>query len=148
MKARIKRDLVDLMRIPGLSGHEDRVRRALRDRLDAMGVVSRSDRLGNLVARFPGSGPRVMLFTHMDQLGFVVRRIDSDGLLNLERLGGVPERALAAQEVLICVGEGRDLAGVITNKSHHATTPQEKYHGTGSRTNRPAGRHTRNGRHH
>ncbi|MEP0963596.1 MAG: M20/M25/M40 family metallo-hydrolase [Roseobacter sp.] len=130
MKARIKRDLVDLMRIPGLSGHEDRVRRALRDRLDAMGVVSRSDRLGNLVARFPGSGPRVMLFTHMDQLGFVVRRIDSDGLLKLERLGGVPERALAAQEVLICVGEGRDLAGVITNKSHHATTPQEKYHVT------------------
>src|SRR5690606_8374571 len=49
------------------------------------------------------------------------------GLIRIERLGGVPERALASQEVLICVGEGRDLAGVIANKSHHATPPEEKY---------------------
>ena len=113
--------------IPGLSGHEDRVRRDLRGRLEAIGVESRSDRLGNLVAHFPGDGLRVMLFTHMDQLGFIVRRIEADGLIRLERLGGVPERALAAQEVLICVGEGRDVSGIIANKSHHATTPSEKY---------------------
>ena len=118
---------MDLMMIPGLSGHEDRVRRDLRDRLGAIGVESRSDRLGNLVAHFPGEGLRVMLFTHMDQLGFVVRRIEADGLIRLERLGGVPERALASQEVLICVGEGRDVSGIIANKSHHATTPSEKY---------------------
>lgn len=127
MKDRIKRDLMDLMRVPGLSGHEDRVRRALGQRLGAMGVESTSDRLGNLVAHFPGDGPSVMLFTHMDQLGFIVRRIEADGLIRLERLGGVPERALAAQEVLICVGKGRDVPGVIANKSHHATTPSEKY---------------------
>ncbi|RLJ58916.1 putative aminopeptidase FrvX [Litoreibacter meonggei] len=127
MKNRIKRDLMDLMMVPGLSGHEDRVRRALRDRLNEMGVESTSDRLGNLVANFPGEGPGVMLFTHMDQLGFIVRRIEADGLIRLERLGGVPERALAAQEVLICIGEGRDVAGVIANKSHHTTAPSEKY---------------------
>ena len=127
MKERIQTDLLDLMLVPGLSGHEDRVRRAIRDRLDAMKVKAETDRLGNLVAHFPGEGPSVMLFTHMDQLGFVVRRIEADGLIRLERLGGVPERALAAQEVLICVGEGRDVPGVIANKSHHATTPDEKY---------------------
>lgn len=127
MKDRIKRDLMDLMLVPGLSGHEDRVRRAIRDRLDAIGVHSTSDRLGNLVAHFPGQGPSVMLFTHMDQLGFIVRRIQADGLIRLERMGGVPERALAAQEVLICVGEGRDVPGIIANKSHHATPPSEKY---------------------
>jgi putative aminopeptidase FrvX len=127
MKDRIKTDLMDLMRVPGLSGHEDRVRRALRDRLAAMGVDSTADRLGNLVAHFPGQGPSVMLFTHMDQLGFIVRRIEADGFIRLERLGGVPERALAAQEVLICVGEGHDVPGIIANKSHHATAPSEKY---------------------
>ncbi|MEP4195493.1 MAG: M20/M25/M40 family metallo-hydrolase [Aliishimia sp.] len=127
MKDRIQRDLMDLMQVPGLSGYEDRVRRALRQRLDAIGVDSTSDRLGNLVAHFPGQGPSVMLFTHMDQLGFIVRRIEPDGLIRLERLGGVPERALAAQDVLICVGEGKDVPGIIANKSHHATTPPEKY---------------------
>ena len=127
MKDRLKQDLIDLMQVPGLSGHEDRVRRAIRSRLDEIGVESSTDRLGNLTAHFPGTGPSVMLFTHMDQLGFVVRKIEADGLLRLERLGGVPERALAAQEVLVCVGEGRDVPGVIANKNHHATGPDEKY---------------------
>ncbi len=127
MKARLQQDMMALMRLPGLSGHEDRVRRALRDRLLAIGVESRSDRLGNLVAHFPGDGPSVLLFAHMDQLGFIVRKIEADGMIRLERLGGVPERALAAQEVLLCIGEGRDLPGVIANKSHHATRPDEKY---------------------
>ena len=68
-----------------------------------------------------------MLFAHMDQLGFVVRKIEANGLVRVERLGGVPEKALPSQAVLFCVGEGRDVPGVIANKSHHATTPEEKY---------------------
>ena len=56
-----------------------------------------------------------------------MRSIEADGFLRLERVGGVPERALASQEVLIAVGEGHDVPGVIANKSHHATGPEEKY---------------------
>ena len=126
MRDRLKQDLCDLMVVPGLSGHEDRVRQAIRDKLPPE-VTARSDRLGNLMMSFPGNGPRVMLFTHMDQLGFFVRCIERDGMVRVERMGGVPERALAAQAVLLCVGEGRDVTGVIANKSHHATTPDEKY---------------------
>ncbi len=127
MTGRIRKDLLALMRVPGLSGHEDRVRRAIAARLDAMGCAAQSDVLGNLWVSFEGQGPSVMLFTHMDQLGFVVRKIEAGGQLRLERVGGVPERALAGQEVLICLGEGRDLPGVIANKSHHATPAAEKY---------------------
>lgn len=126
---RLRRDLVDLMLIPGLSGHEDRVRRHIAGLLAAEGVESRSDRMGNLIASFPGDpeAPSVMVFAHMDQLGFFVRRIEADGMIRVERMGGVPERALAAQAMLLCVGEGRDVPGIIANKSHHATAPEEKY---------------------
>ena len=123
------RDLLsELMLIPGLSGHEGRVSAAIRAHLDRIGLAHRSDRLGNLMASFPGdpARPSVMVFTHMDQLGFVIRKIEPSGLLRLERLGGVPERALAAQAVVISTRKG-DLPGVIANKSHHATTPEEKY---------------------
>jgi putative aminopeptidase len=117
------------MLVPGLSGHEDRIRRAIRSELAALGVESRTDRLGNLIATIPGdpAAPSVMLFAHMDQLGLIVRKVEANGLLRVERLGGVPERALAAQEVLVALGEGRDVPGVIANKSHHATSPEEKY---------------------
>ena len=108
MTAQLRSDLTDLMLLPGLSGYEDRVRRYLATALDGMGVASRSDRLGNLIATFEGDAdtPSVMLFTHMDQLGFIVRKIEEDGTVRVQRMGGVPERALASQAVLLCVGEG------------------------------------------
>ncbi len=124
------RDTVrDLMLIPGLSGYEGRVRRYLAQALAQLGLSSQTDRLGNLIATMRGSddAPSVMLFAHMDQLGFVVRKLESNGLIRLERVGGVPERALASQEVLFSIGQGRDVPGVIANKSHHATSPDEKY---------------------
>lgn len=125
MRDRLVKDLRDLMDVPGLSGHEDRVRRAIAAKLGEIGVESRTDRLGNLVATFAGDGPAIMLFAHMDQLGFVVRKIEPDGFLRLTRVGGVPERALPAQEVMVSTTKG-DLFGIITNKSHHATLPSEK----------------------
>ena len=123
-----RRLLGELMLIPGLSGHEDRVRRTISAHLDAAGIASRHDRLGNLVATIDGNpdAPRVMVFAHMDQLGFVVRKIEDDGSVRVTRLGGVPERALASQAVLVCVGEGRDVPGVIGNMSHHATPPEHR----------------------
>lgn len=129
MKDRIRQDLIALMSIPGLSGHEDRVRRHIAASLPKLPHPPRTDRLGNLIVTVPGDSdaPSVMLFAHMDQLGFLVRKIEDDGLIRIERMGGVPERALAAQAVLLCVGPGRDVPGVICNKSHHATTPEEKY---------------------
>jgi putative aminopeptidase len=116
-----------LILIPGLSGYETRVRKRLRAEMEALGFETTTDRLGNLIATLDGKGPSVMLFAHMDQLGFVVRKIEANGFIRLERLGGVPERALASQEMLICIGEGLDVPAVIANKSHHATMPDEKY---------------------
>lgn len=130
MESRLKPLLIELMRTPGLSGHEGRVRRTLRAALAEFGAEARTDRAGNLVLTLPGtdpSAPSVMLFTHMDQLGFIVRKVEPDGLLRVERLGGVPEKVLAATPVLCCVGEGRDRLGVIGSKSHHATPQEEKY---------------------
>ncbi len=128
MKSRLRADLKALMLIPGLSGHEERVAAWLRTRLNTYGLTHRTDRLGNLIATVAGdpAKPSVMIFTHMDQLGFFVRKIEPDGLIRVERMGGVSERAMAAQEVTLCGTKG-DLPGIIMNKAHHATTPDEKY---------------------
>lgn len=129
MKERLRRDLTELMLIPGLSGHEERVAARIREGLAEAGITSRVDRLGNVIATLPGdpAAPSVMIFTHMDQLGFFVRKVEPDGLIRVERMGGVSERAMAAQPVLLCVGPGRDVPGIIMNKAHHATAPEEKY---------------------
>lgn len=114
-------DLKDLMMIPGVSGYEDNVRRAIEDKLS---TETQTDVMGNLWVTYPGQGPSVMVFAHMDQLGLIVRKIDADGFLRVHRLGGVPERALPMQPVVVGT---RNVPGVIAMKAHHATLPEEKY---------------------
>jgi putative aminopeptidase FrvX len=127
---RLRALLGHLMLVPGLSGYEGRVRRRIRQELESFGLGSRTDAPGNLIATIPGAdagAPGVMLYAHMDQLGLIVRKIEPDGFIRFERLGGVPEKTLPATEVRLCIGEGRDVAGVIANKSHHATSQEEKF---------------------
>ncbi len=125
----ISESLRELMLIPGLCGHEGRERSYIKKQLIDLDLTTKTDRLGNLISTVEGENeaPSVMLFTHMDQLGFIVRKIENDGFVRVERVGGVPERALLSQPVLFQIGEGRDRNGVIANKSHHATLPDEKY---------------------
>jgi putative aminopeptidase FrvX len=129
LQNRLRVLLRELMMQPGLSGHEGRIRRRIAEELKGLGIASRADRMGNLIAtlKSDSAAPSVMLFAHMDQLGLVVRKIETNGLIRIERVGGVPERALPSQSVVFPVGKGKNVPGVIANKSHHATTPEEKY---------------------
>ena len=127
MKNKIYNNLIDLMMLPGLSGHEKKVCNYISQRLKELGLNPKTDVMGNLWVSFPGEGPSVMLFTHMDQIGFVVRKIEENGFIKIERLGGVPEKSLASQAVIFPLENGNEIFGVITNKSHHATQQNEKY---------------------
>lgn len=119
----------DLCLIPGLSGYEDNVRKYLENNLNLNKLKYSSDSLGNLICTLPGKKnfPSIMLFAHMDQLGFVIKKIEENGYIRVERLGGVPEKALASQEVTIQANDGKYYNGIIGNKSHHATSVNEKY---------------------
>ena len=49
---------IALMTIPGLSGHEGRVRRRLAAEMQSLGLATKTDRLGNLIATAPGLADR------------------------------------------------------------------------------------------
>lgn len=122
--------LKDMALIPALSGHEERMARYLKGALSPYADEVRLDPVGNLIARIDGTdpaAPRVMVFAHMDQLGFVVRKVEEEGYLRLERLGGIPEKVLPGTRVLVETEDGDLVPGVIGLKSHHATPPEEKY---------------------
>jgi putative aminopeptidase FrvX len=133
MIERIREDTLNLMKIPGLSGHEDQVRNYIKAELKKIGLKPIFDKFGNTAVTFPGTSPRVMLFTHMDQLGLIVRKITDDGFLKFERVGGVPEKILPGQAVSAITKNGKILSGIIGIKSHHATQPEEKYQVSGYR---------------
>lgn len=124
--------LEDLVLISGLSGYEINVRNYLKKYLKKKSLNTTSDVLGNLICTMQGdeSLPSVILFAHMDQLGFVVKKIENNGFLRVERVGGIPEKSLASQDIVIVNNNNELIKGIIGNKSHHATKPDEKYNVT------------------
>lgn len=105
--------LRELSQAVGVSGDESAVRNiisaAIRDDVTDLHI----DALGSLTARLPGSDAqpmRVMLDAHMDEVGFMITGIESNGLLRFTAVGGIDERILPAMRVL--VGK-KQLPGVI-----------------------------------
>ncbi len=115
---------------PALSGFEEPMIRLMQAEMRRFCRDVRVDRLGNVIATLPASrpdAPVLALLAHLDELGFVVRKIEADGFLRVHRLGGIPERVLASQAVVLHAEGGREVTGVIGLKSHHLTPAEEKY---------------------
>lgn len=75
----------------GPSGHEDQIRSIIQAEIADLADEIRVDTLGNLIATLngDGSGRRVMLAAHMDEIGVIVTYIDEKGFLRFGNVGGV-----------------------------------------------------------
>ena len=130
MLERIERYMHDLALLPGLAGFEQKVAAYMKDAFEALGLPVEIDTLGNCIAKVEGKDPEaptIMVFAHMDSLGFLVRKIEDDGFLRIERLGGIPEKVLPATQIQVQCRDGSMVEGVIGVKAHHVTPPEEKY---------------------
>ncbi|GCE11902.1 M20/M25/M40 family metallo-hydrolase [Tengunoibacter tsumagoiensis] len=65
---RLCQTLIDLVRIPSTSGHEEYVRSYIERHLTSLGLTSRVDVSGNLIATLDGEGPALLLNAHMDRV--------------------------------------------------------------------------------
>ncbi|RLT44879.1 MAG: M42 family peptidase [Chloroflexi bacterium] len=86
----------------------------------------RTDALGNVIALkrgTGGSGQRLMLAAHMDEIGLVVTKLDR-GFLRFTSIGGINERVLPSQEVI--VHGRRDLPGIIASRPPHVLSPESR----------------------
>jgi len=109
----------------GVSGFEEDVRGFLEARLAELGFATSLDKLGSLIARYPGSGRRVMLVAHMDEIGMVVRYVDERGFLYLTPVGGVNARVLPGSRLLVKTDSGL-LEGVVGEKPVHRMKEEER----------------------
>ena len=116
--------------IHAVSGREDAMTAFIRDYIHPLVDEVSVDNLGNVVGILVGSkypDHRLMLQAHMDELGLIVRNITDDGFLQIERVGGIPEKSLLGQRVDVLTDDGQLIPGYVGTKSHHITSPDEKY---------------------
>ena len=92
-----------LVVLPGVSGAEQPVRSYIERQLPAWARKrSRVDEKGNLIVRLGRDTPPSALFiAHMDEIGFKVRRIETDGTLDVEAVGGLLADLFAWRPVVV-----------------------------------------------
>ena len=125
-----KEILKEFMLTSAPSGYESEMAVKLKAHLEQYCDQVYIDRPGNCIGKIKGTGenlPRVMVFGHMDQLGFIVRKVEDDGFIQVDRLGGIPEKALPGLELVLRDEDGGWHPGVFGLKAHHAMPAEEKY---------------------
>jgi endoglucanase len=111
----------------GVTGREDVVRNLMEEYLEPYVDEVREDKLGNLIAFKKGKkdAPTVMIAAHMDEVGLMVKNIKKKGFLQFTKIGGIDDRILLAQKVVVHTDKG-PLAGVVGSKPVHIQNEAEK----------------------
>ena len=119
----------------GVSGFEDEVRDIIRDRVTPLVDEVWTDALGNLFAVRNGETaegnakselPTLMLAAHMDEVGLVVSHVDESGFLRFASVGGLDERVLPAQAVVLRTRGGGRIHGVIGTTPPHIQREEDR----------------------
>ena len=90
------------------------------------------DKIGNVIALLRGerrkddSTPKRLLFSaHMDEVGFMIRDIESDGTLRFTTVGGILPSVLPGRRVTVGDADNR-VPGVIGSKAIHLQKSEER----------------------
>lgn len=117
--SRAKEFLKQLSENSGVSGYEMNLAPLVIKEFQTLAEDVRTDRFGNIYALRKGTIGRhkIMLAAHMDEIGLMVKEIDPRGFLRFTTVGGVDQRTLLSQEVII---HGiRPVHGVIGSMPPH-----------------------------
>ncbi|MCS3901576.1 M42 family metallopeptidase [Methanococcus voltae] len=117
--------LKDLATEKGISGNEDNVRNYMRKELEKYADEIYEDNFGNLIAKKGTKGPKIMIATHMDEIGLMVKYIDDKGFLKFVKIGGINDQMLLNQKVVVHTTKG-DIIGVLGSKPPHKMDESER----------------------
>ncbi|MEM2025125.1 MAG: M42 family peptidase, partial [Desulfurococcaceae archaeon] len=119
--------LKHLAEITGPSGREGTIGSVVADYLKPLVDRLWIDSWGNVIGLKRGSAGegKLMIAAHMDEIGLFVSHIEDEGYLRVVPIGGLIERSLIYQRVLLATKGGRLLRGVIGLKPPHVIKPEE-----------------------
>lgn len=86
------------------------------------------DNLGSLIAVKKSSedAPRVMIAGHLDEIGFMVTKIEDRGYLKFTTLGGWWGQVMLSQRMDVVDSTGKRHVAVIGSTPPHSLTPEER----------------------
>ena len=96
--------LKKLTAVDGVSGNEGAICDAIIEEIKDICDEYYKDAMGNLIAHKAGTGTRVMLAAHMDEIGIMVTFVDDNGYARFCAVGGLSVRELVHRRVRFANG--------------------------------------------
>jgi endoglucanase len=110
--------LKKLTQLPGIPGHESRVKTFLKNEITTHVDQILEDNLGSLIGVKGSNGPKIMVASHMDEIGLIISSITKEGFLKFQSVGGWFSQVMLAQLWDIHTENGV-LLGVTGTKPPH-----------------------------
>ena len=83
----------------GPSGREENISEIIKKQITPYVDEIKTDALGNLIARKKGNAKKIMVASHMDEIGVVVTFIDDNGFLRFSGVGGLNKQDILYKRV-------------------------------------------------
>ena len=110
----------ELLHIPSPSGEEAYMAEFILDKLKSWNYKPLKDHSGNVVLKIDGERDDVSLClaSHMDEIGLMITKINEDGSLNIDRVGGSLPWKYGERPVEV-FGRRKNITGIISMGSGH-----------------------------
>ncbi len=91
--------LKEIVTTYGPSSREEKIRNLIANEIKEYVDEIKIDALGNLIAHKKGLGKKIMISSHMDQIGLMAIDIDEKGFIRFTNIGGIKPALLLGQRV-------------------------------------------------
>lgn len=113
----------ELLSVDSTTGDHEPIQELICSILERMGFSYKVTHKGGVIAELGGEGDPLVVTAHLDDIGLMVRHINSDGTLNVCPVGGLYPFYCVTENVRVRTREGKVFTGCVcrTPNSVHVT---------------------------
>jgi endoglucanase len=120
----------ELSELPGPTGHEDAVQDWIADRWSKFADVKRT-RVDNVIARVGGSGRKLLIMGHADEICFMVKSVSDEGFIHLwpyygDTRGAPPRWIMPLNQPALVLTEDGTVPGFFATTSGHVLQKRDE----------------------
>lgn len=110
--------LKELVESYGVSGYEKAVREKIKSLLPSWAKPT-TDNSGNLVLTIGEGKPHLVFAAHMDEIGYVIEKLNDDGTATIKKLGGFYDSLFEAHTMLVHLGNNQSISAVLSPRNNY-----------------------------
>ncbi|MHA1520317.1 MAG: M42 family metallopeptidase [Promethearchaeota archaeon] len=110
----------------GPSGHEREVQKMVLEYTKPFADEVLFDKTGSVIFKKGTSGPKIMLAGHVDEIGYLVKKIEKTGYIKISNLGGVFPLNLIGHQILIRPFKNGEKVIGVTSRGSLASKKSDK----------------------